>query len=64
MATQHDVYDDLLMTLASRHRNLPELLRTLFSFLHRRTDFYVIDDSATRRMGFKTGAAERQVRSC
>ena len=63
MASMDESHDGLLMAVASKHKSIPELLKTLFSFLHRRTDFFVVDDSPTRRMGFKSGVAERMVRS-
>lgn len=63
MDSLQEPLDGLLMAVASKHKSIPELLKTLFSFLHRRTDFYVVDDSPTRRMGFKAGVAERLVRS-
>ena len=45
-------FDDVLAALAQQHDGLRPLLRTLFSFLHRRTDLYVADASPQRPMGF------------
>ena len=54
--------DELLMGLAARHDDVLGLLTTLFSFLHRKTDFYVVDSDPARRVGFAPGAAEKLVR--
>ena len=52
-------FDDVLAALAQQHDGLQPLLRTLFSFLHRRTDFFICDPAPRRRMGFAPGQAER-----
>jgi hypothetical protein len=60
MSTHDDGrFDEVLAALAQQHDGLQPLLRTLFSFLHRRTDFFVADASPTRRIGFAPGQAER-----
>ncbi|KAG5186928.1 nuclear migration protein nudC-like protein [Tribonema minus] len=56
-------YDELLMTMAGQLGSIDGLLRTLFSFLHRKTDFYVEWDPALLAserptMGFVSGKAE------
>lgn len=54
--------DKLLLQLAASHQGIQPLLRTFFSFLHRCTDFYVVDQSETKSMGFDYGVAENLVR--
>eukprot|EP00611_Tribonema_gayanum_P010042 TRINITY_DN19960_c0_g1_i1.p1 TRINITY_DN19960_c0_g1~~TRINITY_DN19960_c0_g1_i1.p1 ORF type:complete len:372 (-),score=65.71 TRINITY_DN19960_c0_g1_i1:17-1075(-) len=61
--TDESRYDDLLMTMAGQLGSIDGLLRTLFSFLHRKTDFYVEWDPALLAserptMGFASGKAE------
>lgn len=62
MAAQDTRFDDVLLAVASKHDSITALLQTFFSFLHRRTDFYVVDPNSQRPMGFAEGAAERMVR--
>ena len=56
-------YDEILTELAGRIGSVNGLLETFFSFLHRKTDFYVqfeeTDVNAT--MGFPKGVAEAMV---
>jgi len=54
-----DRFDEVLGAVAQQHRSIVGLLSTLFSFLHRRTDFYVSDPDPKRRMGFAPGQAEQ-----
>jgi hypothetical protein len=56
-------YDDMFMMLASQHQGVLPLLRTFFSFLQRKTDFYIVDPSPQRRIGFEEGVAEKLVRA-
>lgn len=51
-------FDDLLAALSSQHDGVQPLLETFFSFLHRRTDFYIVDPNPKRSMGFPPGRAE------
>ena len=55
-------FDDIFMTLVSTHRDLPDVLATFFGWLHRRTDFFVVDPNPKRAIGFAAGDAERIVR--
>jgi hypothetical protein len=55
-------FDGVLASIAGAHASLPLLLQTFFSFLHRKTDMYVVDDNPARAIGFATGVAERMVR--
>ena len=55
--------DGLFMTAAQRSGGIQPLLNEFFSFLHRRTDFYVVDSNPRRPMGFAPGVAEQMVRS-
>lgn len=56
-------YDEILTELAGRIGSVSGLLETFFSFLHRKTDFYVqfeeTDINAT--MGFSKGVAEAMI---
>jgi len=54
-------YDEILMTLAGQHGALEPLLKTFFSFLHRKTDFYMVhpETDLNARMGFTPGSAEK-----
>ena len=56
-----EVTDSILMNLASRTQSIDGLLSAMFGFLHRKTDFYVVDDSPSRRMGFASGEAKKKV---
>jgi hypothetical protein len=51
-------FDDMLAALAAQHDGVQPLLETFFSFLHRRTDFYIVDPNPKRKMGFPQGRAE------
>ena len=49
----------MFMKLAAEQGGIAPLLDHFFSFLHRKTDFYVVDKNPSRQMGFAPGAAER-----
>ena len=51
--------DDIISALVAQHDSLPALLTTLFDWLHRRSDLYIVDPSPTRPIGFASGEAER-----
>ncbi|CAM9328417.1 unnamed protein product [Heterosigma akashiwo] len=55
------MYDDVLLGLAGQCGGIQPLLAAFFSFLHRKTDFYVVhaDDDNQAKMGFRAGAAEK-----
>ncbi|CAM9305538.1 unnamed protein product [Phaeothamnion confervicola] len=64
MAAPDQRYDELLATMAGQLGGLEPLMRAFFSFLHRRTDFYVqwdpqLAQAAKPEMGFATGVAEK-----
>ena len=61
MAAPPQQFDDMLMSLAQHHADIPSLLRTFFGFLHRKTDFYVEMTHPGEKMGFPRGAAEKMV---
>ncbi len=53
--------DAILTALAQQSGSVTELLKSFFSFLNRKTDFYVVDPSPTAKMGFREGQAEALV---
>ena len=50
--------DAILGALAQRHKDVRGFLRAFLSFLHRRTDFYIVDPDPKRKIGFGAGDAE------
>lgn len=59
---QSDELDGLLLRVASKHASVDDLLRSLFGFLHRKTDLYVVsEDPAKQGAGFQPGVAEKLV---
>lgn len=66
MADQ-EAYDDMFTHIASKAGGIKPLLDTFFSFLERKTDFYVQFDQpvgqakANYKMGFPKGVAEKMV---
>ena len=56
-------YDEILTELAGRIGSVNGLLETFFSFLHRKTDFYVQfeEKDVNATMGFSKGVAEAMV---
>lgn len=56
--------DAMFLTIAQRCGGIEPLLEEFFSFLHRRTDFYVVDPDPRRPMGFGPGDAELMVGPC
>lgn len=61
MPTTEDL-DPLLLRVASLHTSVDDLLTTLFGFLHRKTDLYVVaTDPEAEGAGFLPGEAEKRV---
>ena len=62
MAMSDGEFDQLFMQVAGKSGGIDPLLREFFSFLHRKTDFYVQyslqEGKVERTMGFPEGAAE------
>lgn len=54
-------FDDLLLAMARKHKNVEELNYSVLSFFERRTDLFHIMETPTDRMGFKPGAAEDMI---
>uniref|UniRef100_A0AAV1UDB7 CS domain-containing protein n=1 Tax=Peronospora matthiolae TaxID=2874970 RepID=A0AAV1UDB7_9STRA len=55
-------FDALLTQLAQQHGGVESLLDSIFDFLHRKTDFYVVSsDPARHKMGFLPGQAQQKV---
>ena len=55
------VYDNALMGILQDCAKLPMFLDAVFSFLARRTDFYILLTSEQTKMGFPQGVAEGMV---
>lgn len=60
---QTGVYDSALMGMLQDCVKLPQFLDAIFSFLARRTDFYVIMEHEKAKMGFPPGVAQEMVLS-
>ena len=58
---QTGVYDSALMGILQDCVKLPQFLDAIFSFLARRTDFYLIMEHEKAKMGFPPGVAESMV---
>ena len=58
-------YDEILMEIAGQQGGIEPLLKVFFSFLHRKTDFFVVYPKGTKnaRMGFAPGAANVLVKN-
>eukprot|EP00928_Gymnodinium_smaydae_P046766 TRINITY_DN31183_c0_g1_i1.p1 TRINITY_DN31183_c0_g1~~TRINITY_DN31183_c0_g1_i1.p1 ORF type:complete len:392 (-),score=122.17 TRINITY_DN31183_c0_g1_i1:216-1391(-) len=54
-------FDDLLLGMASKHKNVEELSYSILSFFERRTDLFHVMESPTEPMGFGPGVAEKMV---
>lgn len=61
MATKYDIYDSAFLGILQNEGNVQTFLDAVFSFLRRRTDFYVIMKSPTDKMGFPPGIAKKYV---
>ena len=58
---QEGLYDNALMGILQNCGKLPPFMDAVFSFLARRTDFYIIMQHERARMGFPPGVAEAMV---
>jgi hypothetical protein len=59
-AEEQDAWDAPLIALTQKSGDLKRLMYAFFSFLNRRTDFYMVaPDDAPSNMGFKEGDAEK-----
>lgn len=68
---QEHIYDDILTIIASKSKNIENMLDIFFDFLHRKTDFYVEydinnnssnkDNNINYKMGFPKGIAEKMI---
>lgn len=56
-----ETFDRLFTTVARNSTGIQHLLKLFFSFLHRKSDFFVIDPNPRRRIGFDEGQAEALV---
>mmetsp|Transcript_35748 Transcript_35748/g.98528 ORF Transcript_35748/g.98528 Transcript_35748/m.98528 type:complete len:350 (-) Transcript_35748:41-1090(-) len=54
-------FDDLLLGLASKHKNVEELSYSILSFFERRTDLFHVMESSDEGMGFMPGVAEKML---
>ena len=55
------IYDNALLGILQDCAKLPAFLDAMFSFLARRTDFYIILTAEQTKMGFPPGVAEGMV---
>ena len=60
---QSGLYDSAFMGILQHCVKLPEFLDAFFSFLARRTDFYIHLREDNPKMGFPCGVAEEMVRN-
>ncbi len=60
---QNGLYDSAFMGILQHCVKLPPFLDAFFSFLARRTDFYILLREDNPKMGFPSGVAEEMVRS-
>jgi len=58
---QPTIYDDALMGILQNCGKLQPFLDAVFSFLARRTDFYILMHHDKAKMGFPPGVAESMV---
>ena len=63
---EQEISDEMLTRIASKAGGIKPLLDTFFSFLERKTDFYVQFDASDKtkapyKMGFPEGVAEKMV---
>ena len=61
MAGRQDQFDNTLMGMLQHCGNLQPFLDSIFSFLARRTDFYILMKHEKAKMGFPPGVAEGMV---
>ena len=54
-------YDEILLTVAGQCGGIEPLLDVFFSFLYRKTDFFVVMQKGETKMGFPEGIAEKLV---
>lgn len=58
---QTGLYDSAFMGILQDCVKLPQFLDSVFSFLARRTDFYIIMEHEKAKMGFPHGVSEGMV---
>ena len=59
MNPDNATFDDAYTQIASKARNIDDLLTSFLGFLHRKTDYFVeIPDGYNAKMGFRKGVAE------
>lgn len=58
---QVGLYDSALLGILQDCVKVPQFLDAVFSFLARRTDFYIIMKEEKAKMGFPQGVAESMV---
>lgn len=61
MASKYEMYDNAFFGILQNEGNIETFLDAVFSFLFRKTDFYVTMTSPTDRMGFPPGVAKKHV---
>ena len=61
MGSDVEKYDEILLTVAGQCGGIEPLLDVFFSFLYRKTDFFVVMQKGETKMGFPEGVAEKLV---
>ncbi|KAM3964348.1 nudC domain-containing protein 3 [Aphomia sociella] len=61
MSYNIEKYDDVLCSILSNEKSILGFLSTIFNFLARRTDFYLVPDGPHENLGFPPGVAEELV---
>ena len=61
MGSEVEKYDEILLTVAGQCGGIEPLLDVFFSFLYRKTDFFVVMQKGETKMGFPEGVAEKLV---
>ena len=61
MGSEIEKYDEILLTVAGQCGGIEPLLDVFFSFLYRKTDFFVVMQKGETKMGFPEGVAEKLV---
>lgn len=62
MIDKESRYDEMLLSILQNEGKIQPFIDTVFRFLYRRTDFYLIQEKAEQAYGFPAGVSEQIVR--